>query len=76
MDRPRAFHGRRERRWVEQHFGNAFLIFERKANNMRLRNAAFRCIPHSRDNEIADAAPVQLGRAAHNGQRFGSNTCF
>jgi hypothetical protein len=76
MDVAGTFHRRRERRWIKQHLGEAALIVDGQADDMRVGDPALRRFLHRRNHEIADTAALKLGGMADHGERFGGNSCL
>ena len=72
----RARHRRRARGRIEQQCGKALLFFHRQADDLRLLNRAPRRFLRSPDEEVTEAAPFDLRRAADHCQHVGRNARF
>ncbi len=76
MARDRPFHAFAERGRVEDGRGDRALILDRKADQLGFGDHLVRFLPRGGDDELADAAALQLGRAADDGERVRGDPGF
>jgi hypothetical protein len=72
----RALQRRRRRGWIEQKLDKTPLILHREADEVIFLNRSLRGLSCSRDDEVTDAAALDLGGAFHDGKSVRGNACL